>query len=274
MSCFLKGSLKWLENKGAKPLLRVPQKILRSFQPLPKTCWLVFSEQLNGATEVVLELKSGEGGDDSKLFVHDLFSALSKYLIAHQLIIDEMSVEPGQVVAVVRGKHVWKILGSEVGCHCVQRIPPTETKGRRHTSYLSVAVFPIVESAGSALDLSEVEIKTQGGHGPGGQHQNRRDSAVRITHRPTGIQVFINGRSQHANRREGLRVLTARVNDHLCQQTNESYQDVRKSLLGNRGRGNKIRTYNFIDDRAVDHRTGKKASAKKVLSRGCFDLLS
>ncbi len=240
---------------------------------LPTTCCLVFSEQLVDATEVVLEIKSGEGGDDSKLFVHDLYQALAKFLIAQNLRIDEMSAVPGQVVAVVRGKNVWENVRHEVGSHCVQRIPPTETKGRRHTSYLSVAVFPIVESIETNLDLSDVEIKTQGGHGPGGQHQNRRDSAVRMTHRPTGIQVFINGRSQLANRREGFRVLTARVNEHLRQQSNASYLGNRKAQLGHRGRGNKIRTYNFIDDRAVDHRTGKKASAKKVLGQGKFDLL-
>ena len=264
---------KWLESEVETSSTQKLRKTLTQNRPHQKMCWLVFSEQMRGATEVVLEIKSGAGGDDSKLFVHDLYAALTKFLIAQNLSTNEISVVPGHVVSVVRGKRVWEILQLEIGCHCVQRIPPTETKGRRHTSYLSVAVFPLIESSDSKLDMTEVAVTTQGGHGPGGQHQNRRDSAVRMTHRPTGIQVFINGRSQLANRKEGIRVLTARVNDHLRQQSSASYLGSRKTQLGDRGRGNKIRTYNFIDDRAVDHRSGKKASARKVLTRGNFDLL-
>jgi peptide chain release factor 1 len=228
---------------------------------------------LHDATEVVLEIKAGEGGDDAKLFVHDLFVALSRFLNGLGLTCDEISIVSGHVVAVVRGANIWDALKSEIGCHCVQRIPPTETKGRRHTSYLSVAVLPLVDQSFVVVKSSEIEIKTQGGHGPGGQHQNRRDSAVRLIHRPTGIQVFVNGRSQLANRREGLRILNARVNDHWKQKSDAGYLEVRKMLLGDRGRGNKIRTYNFLNDRAADHRNGKKASVKRVIGRGCFELL-
>ena len=155
----------------------------------------------------------------------------------------------------------------------MQRVPPTEIKGRRHTSYLSVAVLPIINVAEKPLDASEIEIKTQGGHGPGGQHQNRRDSAVRMTHLPTGIQVFINGRSQHANRAEALRILTARVRDHEQQAADANYRSLRKSQFGSTGRGNKIRTYNYVKDRAVDHRTGKKTRVRRVIEKGEFDLL-
>ena len=228
---------------------------------------------MHDATEVALEIKAGEGGDDAKLFVHDLFTALSQFLIRQNLSCDEVAFSTGHVVAVVRGENVWRIVSPEIGCHCVQRIPPTETKGRRHTSYLSVAVLPLNRASSADLKASDIDVKTQGGHGPGGQHQNRRDSAVRLTHRPTGIQVFVNGRSQLANRREGLRILEARVCDHLQQAADASYLKVRKMLLGEQGRGNKIRTYNFLNDRAADHRTGKKASVKKVIGRACLDLL-
>ena len=237
------------------------------------TRWLVFSQQLSNATEVVLEIKAGEGGDDSKLFVHDLFDALSRFFNSKRLIVNAIAVERGHVSAIVRGHQVWQIVKAEIGCHCVQRIPPTETKGRRHTSYLSVAVLPLLSSLETVLNANEIETKTQGGHGPGGQHQNKSDSAVRMTHRPTGIQVFINGKSQLANRKEALRILTVRVNDFLRQESDVNYQQVRKAQLGDRGRGNKIRTYNFLNDRAVDHRTGKRSSLKSVLGRGKFDLL-
>jgi len=122
---------------------------------------------------------------------------------------------------------------------------------------------------------SEIDVKTQGGHGKGGQHQNVTDSAVRMRHVPTGLQVFINGRDQHQNRREALRILTAKVSDFYRSQQNDEYGKMRKGQLGDAGRGgDKVRTYNFIQSRAVDHRTGRKTSEVwRVIGKGEFDLL-
>lgn len=124
------------------------------------------------------------------------------------------------------------------------------------------------------LPESELAVTTQGGHGKGGQHQNKRDSAVRMRHVPTGLTVFINGRDQHANRREALRILTAKVNDYKQSQADAQYAVARKAQLGDAGRGGKIRTYNFIDCRAVDHRSGRKTPhVRRVIERGEFELL-
>lgn len=229
---------------------------------------------MRDATEVIVEVKGGEGGDDSKLFAHDLFTAIARYANRHGVKVDLLSSHDGHLIGKFKGPNVWALLEPQIGTHCVQRVPPTENRGRRHTSYLGVAVLPLLDSTFEPLDRSEVQIKTQGGSGPGGQHQNKRDSAVRATHVPTGISVFINGRSQHANKDEAIRVLTARVRDVQQQQSNAGYRALRKSQLGNSGRGTKIRTYNFLNDRAVDHRTGAKVKVGKVIDKGEFERLN
>lgn len=239
----------------------------------PTSRLLLFSHLLKTSSEVILEVKAGEGGDDSKLFAETLFTAQVKFATSQGLHAELLSADVGHFVARVSGPRVWAILSPEVGTHCVQRVPPTETKGRRHTSYLSVAVLPILRQVTRDLNMDEVKVTTQGGSGPGGQHQNMRDSAVRMTHRPTGIQVFINGRDQHANRAEAERILAARVHDHFCQLQNSEYRELRMSQMGRSGRGQKCRTYNYLDGRAVDHRNGKRANVKAVIGKGQLGLL-
>jgi len=178
------------------------------------------------------------------------------------------------VLARFKGSGAWEAFRHETGKHCVQRCPPTERRGRRHTSIVSVALLPMrKEVEVKALPSSELLIKTQGGRGPGGQHQNKTDSAVRATHLPTGLQVLINGRDQHQNRREALRILAAKVHEHHRAQREKDYGRARKSQMGSGGRGDKIRTYNFIDSRVVDHRLKKKTSKIKQVMNGDFGLL-
>jgi peptide chain release factor 1 len=179
------------------------------------------------------------------------------------------------VVVKFTGRDAGKLFRHEPGKHCVQRVPPTEKKGRRHTSLVTVAVLPMPpDNEPRPLPDDELEVKTQPGHGPGGQHQNKTASAVRMTHKPTGLQVFINGRDQHSNRREALRILTARVNEHLAEQSNREYARLRKSQRDGGGRGNKVRTYNFIGEgRVVDHRLGVKTRKVKEVMKGRFELL-
>ena len=175
----------------------------------------------------------------------------------------------------ITGVRVWNVFQHEIGKHCVQRIPPTERNGRRQTSFLTVGVLPVMKELTIQISDSEIDIKTQGGHGKGGQHQNVTDSAVRMRHIPTGLQVFINGRDQRQNRKEARRLLVAKVADHHQSQQDAEYGKMRKGQLGDAGRGgDKIRTYNFIKARAVDHRTGKKTSqVERVIGRGEFSLL-
>jgi peptide chain release factor 1 len=208
------------------------------------------------------------------MFAHDLFSAYLKYAKSCGLRPELLASSNGHFSAKITGPGAWEAFKREGGKHCVQRVPPTEKSGRRQTSYLTVGVLPVPREAEVEIPQSEIDIMTQRGHGKGGQHQNKRDSAVRMRHIPTGLQVFINGRDQHANRREAFRILTAKVNDHYRARHDAEYGKLRADQMADQGRGNKIRTYNFINSRAVDHRTGKKTSKVwKVIERGEFGLL-
>lgn len=162
---------------------------------------------------------------------------------------------------------------NEPGKHVVQRVPPTESKGRFHTSIVSVAVLPLYKEEKLLLKEEELEIKTQRGHGKGGQHQNKTDSAVRAKHIATGLHVFINGRDQSQNKREAIQILTAKVSQFYRQQQRDQYDSNRKIQLDGGGRANKIRTYNFKDSRVVDHRLSRKTSQLKQVMKGHFDLL-
>jgi peptide chain release factor 1 len=208
------------------------------------------------------------------LFAQDLFSAYLKYAKSHGLKIEVLSTSNYHFSAQVTGHKAWSVFKHEGGKHCVQRVPPTEKSGRRQTSYLTVGVLPVPTTADITIPTSEIDSKTQRGHGKGGQHQNTTDSAVRMRHIPTGLQVFINGRDQNKNKREALRILTAKVTDHHRAKKDAEYGKLRADQMADQGRGNKIRTYNYIDSRAVDHRTGKKSSkVRRIIDRGDFDLL-
>ena len=221
-----------------------------------------------------MEIQFGEGGDDSKAFVHDLLAAYIKYAERLGLTFELLSSSQGHAVAKFSGTGVWKAFQHEPGKHCVQRCPATEKKSRRHTSMVSVAVLSIPQKLGlQQLPAEEIEVKTQGGSGPGGQHQNKTDSAVRMTHGPTGLQVFINGRDQQRNRREALRILAAKVYENHKRQHDAAYDASRKSQMKGGGRGDKVRTYNFINFRVVDHRLRKKTKQIKRIMKGEFDLL-
>ncbi len=221
-----------------------------------------------------MEIQSGEGGDDAKAFVHELLAAYRRYAERSRLSSKLLSASNGHVVAKVTGKNVWKAFQHERGKHCVQRCPPSEKKGRRQTSVVSVAILPLPPKLNlQSLPDDELDVKTQGGSGPGGQHQNKADSAVRMTHKPTGLQVFINGRDQHRNRREALRILTAKVYEQYHAQQSAEYGTERRNQMGNGGRGDKIRTYNFIDSRVVDHRLGRRTKQIKRIMKGDFGIL-
>jgi peptide chain release factor 1 len=173
----------------------------------------------------------------------------------------------------VAGKGAAKAFKHEPGKHVVQRYPATENKGRRHTSTISVSVLPMLRVDDRTLSDNEITVKTQGGSGPGGQHQNRTASAVRMTHTATGLQVYINGRCQHANRREALDVLTARVNELERADKVGERDRRREQQMGGGSRSDKVRTYNFIDRRVVDHRLGKRTTQIAKVMKGQFDLL-
>lgn len=234
---------------------------------------------LNGtafdATEVILEIQFGEGGDDSKNFVEELYAAYERYVALNGLRIELLDASYGHRIAKVTGSGAGKAFQYENGKHCVQRIPDTETKGRKQTSIISVGVLPLMEkSAYQELKDKDLEVITQTGkQGAGGQNVNKVASAVRMKHLPTGLSVFINGRDQHKNRQEAYKILTAKVNEVTMEKINGDYASMRKAKMGNGKRSDKVRTYNFMESRVVDHRLGVKTSNVKGIMKGEFNLL-
>lgn len=221
-----------------------------------------------------MELRAGEGGDDSKLFVVDLFSAYLKYASSLGFKSELLHSDFGNMVAKITGKGVGRAFKNEPGKQIVQRIPPTESKGRKQTSVVVVGVLPIKdETEFEPLKSEDLETICQNGSGPGGQHQNKTASAVRMKHKPTGLCVFINGRDQFSNKRDALNILTAKVNELKLAEIDADYAAVRKAQLGDGGRSGKVRTYNFLESRVVDHRLGTKTSNIKGVMKGDFSLI-
>ncbi len=178
----------------------------------------------------------------------------------------------GKVGFIVSGNSPARSFKNESGKHVVQRYPTTENKGRRHTSTITVSILEIKDTS-YILQDKDIVIKTQGGSGPGGQHQNKTESAVRMTHTPTGIMVYINGRSQNANKKEARKILESRVSDHYQAIENAKFSKNKQKQVDGGGRGNKTRTYNFIDKRVVDHRLNTKTTKIKQVMKGEFHLL-
>lgn len=262
-----KEELKILEE--AKPKLEEELKILL----LPK--------DENDERNVFLELRAGTGGDEAALFVGDLFKAYTRYAENRGYKMELVSSSEGamggfkEVIILIKGEGAYSRLKFEGGTHRVQRVPETESQGRVHTSAITVAIMPEVDDIEIQIAPNELRIDVMRSSGHGGQSVNTTDSAVRITHIPTGL-VVINqdGKDQHKNKEAAMKVLKARLYDMQMQQRQAQQSAARKSQVGSGDRSERIRTYNYPQNRITDHRINLTLyRLDAIMQNGFFDEL-
>ncbi len=227
----------------------------------------------------VLEVRAGTGGDEAALFAGDLFRMYSRYASTRGWRIELDSATEGdaggykEIIATVTGEGVFGRLKFESGVHRVQRVPSTESQGRIHTSAATVAVLPEVEDVEIEIHDKDIRIDTFRASGSGGQHVNTTDSAVRITHLPTGIMVTSSEKSQHVNRDKAMKNLRVRLYDMQRQAKDLARSDTRKSQVGSGDRSERIRTYNYPQGRVSDHRINLTLHSLPQILEGDLDPL-
>ena len=215
--------------------------------------------------KIILEIRAGAGGDEASIFAGDLARMYQRYSIARGWNFSVLDNSPGTLggyktfISKIEGEDCFNALKQESGVHRVQRIPKTEKAGRVHTSTVTVALLPIVEAKEVQINPNDLEVTFSRAGGPGGQNVNKVETAVRILHKPSGIVVSSRAeRSQHANRETAMGVLRAKLYEMQQEKTVGNITEARREQVGTADRSEKIRTYNFPDDRITDHRIGKK----------------
>lgn len=241
---------------------------------------LLLPKDPNDEKNVVLEIRAGTGGEEAALFAGDLYEMYRRYAEGRRWKTDVLSSSPsdlggfGEVILEIRGDRAYSRLKHESGVHRVQRVPETEAQGRIHTSTATVAVLPEAEEVDVEIRSDDIQIDVFRSSGPGGQSVNTTDSAVRLTHKPSGIVVSVQEeRSQQQNREKAMRYLRSRLLQMEQDRQQKEQAEARRSQVGTGERAEKIRTYNFPENRVTDHRVGLKLHRLTEVLQGDLDEL-
>jgi len=228
--------------------------------------------------QIILEIRAGAGGTEAGLFARDLWRMYQKYGESRGWKLEILSRSVGelgnfkQITARVSGKGVYRLLKNESGVHRVQRVPKTDVAGRIHTSTATVAVLPVTDLKEIQLNPQDLEIKTFRAGGPGGQFVNKVETAVRVTHKPTGVSAESQeSRTQQRNKEKALEILKAKLLRMLQTQKKERLDELRRQQVGTADRSEKVKTYNFPQNRLTDHRIGKSWHNLRDIMNGKLD---
>jgi len=259
--------------KGEMPILKEELESLEK-----KLKLLLLPRDPRDEKNVLLEIRAGTGGEEAALFAADLFRMYARYAENNRWKVEMMSQSPTglggfkEVIALIEGKGVYSRLKYEGGVHRVQRIPATESQGRIHTSAVTVAILPEAEDVEVEIKPDELRIDVYRSSGPGGQSVNTTDSAVRVTHIPSGLVVTCQDeKSQHKNKAKALKILRSRLLDQAIQEQQEEIAKTRKNMVGSGDRSERIRTYNYPQNRVSDHRIGLTLHRLEQVMEGAVD---